>query len=336
MKGAALGGRSMRVVLTGAGGFVGRHVARAFLERGHELVAICRPGGSEAPPGGGATVELDLASDRCASALESATRGADVVVHAAADVRFGGPESKIVQANVSMTRAVVRAAESCGARLVFLSSASALYERREQLGIREETALQGETASSGLCGYATSKRACEALVQAAATPWTILRPAAVIGPGDRTLMPRVLDAARQGRWAWIGERSSVRVDLVSVRNLAHWIVESALDEAGLGVLHLADGPPVVIEDVLRETFRRLEIDVPERRVPRALAAAFAWAFEGTMRVVRPGVEPEITRFGIEVFGRTRTLDTRHARAVLSPPLLTLAEGLDEMWASLGV
>ena len=71
-----------RVVVTGAGGFVGRHVVDRFIADGWEVIALARPGGST-PPGAGPSLrvlECDLARP---DALRQVLREGDVVIHLA-------------------------------------------------------------------------------------------------------------------------------------------------------------------------------------------------------------------------------------------------------------
>ena len=80
---------SRRVIVTGATGFIGRHVSRYLVASGDDVRAILRPESTQMAPAGVATVRAPLES----SALEAAFRGADVVVHLAGVISAVRPQT---------------------------------------------------------------------------------------------------------------------------------------------------------------------------------------------------------------------------------------------------
>src|SRR5438552_2297760 len=117
----------MRVLLTGATGFVGSHIAGALAAEGHEVRALRRAPrpGTEGLPVAWVTGDvLDPAS------LRRAADGCEAAIHAAAELTFfGGADKKAYQrrVNVEGTANVVDALVGAGARrLVFTSSVAAL------------------------------------------------------------------------------------------------------------------------------------------------------------------------------------------------------------------
>lgn len=313
------------LLITGCDGFIGQHVARAARAGGWRTRGVTRSPVSTAP----ATplddrVQLDLLAPDAEDRLTDAMDGVTAVIHAAARVQLFGRPAPVIRDNVATTTRVLSAATRAGQpRLVFLSSASVLFEARDQPGLREDAAFPKRCMN----GYAESKKRCETLVRGYAGSSAILRPQAVIGPGDRTLLPPVLAAARSGRWRWVGERDAAATDLMSVANLAAYCIRAAERPDATGVFHLSDGETVPIEELFRHVFDALGIRVGERRIRASTARHLARIVETPLRWVAPRVEPPLTLFGIEVLIRTRTLDRARTLSYLGDPEHGVWQGL---------
>lgn len=174
----------MRVMITGATGFVGFHTARALLDAGHEVSLLVR---SEAKmlrlfgPGRISQFACGDISDRVQ--VGRAMAGCDAVVHSAALVSTHASDARqVYRTNVEGTRTVMEAAlDADVATIIHVSSVTALYDPR---AVRLDEHSPPGTASSG---YGRSKVACEELVrqlQEEGAPIAITYPASVIGPDD--------------------------------------------------------------------------------------------------------------------------------------------------------
>ena len=212
---------SRRVAVTGASGFIGRHVTAALAARGDIPVAIARP--------------------FHASTLADALRGADTVVHLAgltAAVR----EQDLFTANVDGTRAVAEAAAAAGARMIHVSSLAAA-------GPAAASAPRGEDdPPAPITPYGRSKLDGERVVLA--TPglrWAILRPGAVYGPGTDALLP-LFRAAAFGVLPLVGRASSaytfIHIDDV-VRAIA-----AAIDADVSGPVFVGHPRPVTTRELM--------------------------------------------------------------------------------------
>ncbi len=158
-----------RVAVTGASGFIGRHVTAALAARGDVPVAIARP--------------------FHAATLATAFRDVDTIVHLAgltAAVR----DQDLLIANVDGTRTIAEAAAAAGARMIHVSSLAAA-------GPAPASAPRAEDdAPAPITPYGRSKLEGErAVVATTSLRWTILRPGAVYGPGTNALLPLFRAAA---------------------------------------------------------------------------------------------------------------------------------------------
>ncbi len=161
---------AVTVALTGASGFIGARLAARLAEKGYRVkalrhrAALPEPASDSRPevvPGG-------LGDD---AALARLCAGADAVVHCAALVRARRAR-EFQRVNAEGVARLARAAAGAGSRpsVLLLSS----------LAAREP----------GLSAYAASKRAGERALaeQGSGLEWTVFRPPAVYGPGDRELL----------------------------------------------------------------------------------------------------------------------------------------------------
>lgn len=314
----------MRVAVTGASGFVGGAVVADAVARGHEVLALSRR-----------PVELPGAEWRRWDLTEGPLTDApevDVVVHAAARVGERGSWAQFERANVAGTAAVLDAFP--GARLVHVSSGSVYDPYIPTVDGREDEAPVARYLGS----YAASKAAAERLVRERAPGHAggavILRPHAVYGPGDTTLLPRIESAVRGRRLVLPGD-GRVRQSLTHVGNLVAAVraaghVDLDARDGGVLVANVADAEPVALRDVLLELLeRRGRGDVEILGVPVRVATALAVLAEGAARLDPRGREPRPSRYAISHLALERTLDLTTLRERLgvepAPTELTGAE-----------
>jgi nucleoside-diphosphate-sugar epimerase len=156
----------------------------------------------------------------------------------------------------------------------------------------------------------------------------ILRPHAVYGPGDTTLLPRILAGVHRGRLV-LPEGAEVRHSLTSIGNLVLAVRRGLDRRSPAGIYNIADDVPVLLSAVLREFLERRGMRA--RIVPMPYRAAFALAgtLEAAARLTR--TRPRLTRYAVSQFGMERTLDLTRARERLGfRPAPTSLEGA-ELW-----
>ena len=174
----------MRVMMTGATGFVGYHTALALLAQGHELSLLVRSQSKmEQLFGPGRIRRFTRGDITDAGPVRKAIKGCDAVVHSAAMVSTRAADAAAVyRTNVDGTATVMESALTAGIeRIIHVSSVTALYDPAAT--VLNEHSPPGTGAS----GYGRSKVACERYVrqlQASGNPISITYPASVIGPDD--------------------------------------------------------------------------------------------------------------------------------------------------------
>lgn len=192
-------GRPRTLAVTGGTGFVGGHLIAMALASGHRVRALTRT--ARPPEEGLAWVEGAL--DRPEN-LADLCSGADQVIHVAGLIT--GAKAAFEAVNVAGTAAMIAAARGAGiGRFVHISS----------LAAREPK----------LSNYGESKARSEALVAQSGLDWTIIRPPAVYGPGDR----ETLELFRMAKRGLVALPPKGRFSLIHVEDLCSLIL-AVLDE----------------------------------------------------------------------------------------------------------
>lgn len=278
----------MRVLVTGANGFLGREVVAGLLRSGHFVRAMVRPAANLSDLNWPDAVEVIRADLRATRDLEAAFDDIDVLIHLAAAVT-GGEDAQFAAAVVGTERLLDAMARSNTRRVVLASSFSVYDWRRARGTLDESTPIAAGADLYERDGYAVAKAWQERVVRARAEQrgWalTVLRPGFIWGCGNAYL---ACLGQRLGRVHLVfGPRT--RIPLTHVEACAAGFVLAAENPRAIGeTFNLVDDDEVRVWGYLGDYLKHR--GVREWRVPIPYFAALAgvrlahatskWVFRG--------------------------------------------------------
>jgi NADH dehydrogenase len=257
--------KAPRLVVTGAGGFVGKCLVSRLIEMGAEVIGIGR---GERPAALDSACEWVKADVAGAHAYTASLAGADAVIHLAALTGKAGPE-QFKRENVDATRALLSACSNNAVRrFIFVSSIAASFRDRRYYH------------------YAESKRAAEVLVRAANIAHVIVRPTMILGP-DSAIEGSLTRLARLPISPMFGAGLH-KVQPIDVDDVAAFLAALAFDAAIQNQTIELGGPE---RFSLRELYVRLRAGTGASGPPR-----FVYLPVDLIRAGLAAVEPLLLRF----------------------------------------
>lgn len=319
-----------KVVVTGAGGFVGRALAVQLSQAGHQVVAISRKRYSELDKHGIDSCCFDIADSL--EKLREQFIGCDAVFHVAAKVQMWGNYDEFYATNVTGTRNIISACQDCSVpHLIYTSSPSVIASGKDLCGVDENTSYPLKHRAH----YPATKMIAEKEVLAANSSklYTIsLRPHLIFGPGDNNLVPTILKRARDGRLVQIGSGSNMTdvtfiEDCIAAHLLAWQALRNNPDCRGKAYF-ISQGEPVNMWEWINQILRLNGLSELKRKIPTCLAYGVASLAEASCRLF-PGREPFLTRFLVEEMVTDHYFDISAARRDLAyQPRYSVEEALE--------
>lgn len=290
------------MLVTGATGLVGSHVAERAAAEGRRVRAIVRESSDRAllDEWGVEQVVGDMSD---ADSLRKAVEGVSVVVHCAAKVGDWGPVDAYRKINVEGLRHLLDAAESTGTlkRFVHVSSLG-VYASRDHHGTDESEPPN----KTGIDGYTLTKVESEELVLEHVAnrdlPAVVLRPGFVYGPRDRTVFPKLMARLKDGSFKFLGDGSKL-MNNTYVGNLVHavWLAIERDDVLGK-VFNVRDPRLVSKREFMEAICEHAGYAKPTGQVPLGLAKFLATVMEGTAKLLGSKEAPLLSKARIKFLG----------------------------------
>jgi dihydroflavonol-4-reductase len=314
----------VRVLVTGATGFTGGHLARALAARGDAVSALVRTEGPAGSALAQAGITLVLGDLRDPQALAAATGGVDVVYHIAAIYRQAGLGDDVYRAvNARAVRDVIEAAARGGARRVVHCSTVGVHGDVERPPANEDAPLKPGDI------YQATKLEGEVLAREQGARLgievTIARPTGIYGPGDRRLLKLFRGVARR-RWATLGD-GEIYYHLTFIDDLVDGFRLCGTHPAAADRTYiLAGGDVTTLNALVALVADAAGVPVPARHLP-------VWPFWTAGAVCEAicapfGIAPPIFRRRVDFFTKSRAFDITRARTEIGfAPRVGLREGI---------
>jgi dihydroflavonol-4-reductase len=313
----------VRVLITGATGFTGGHLARALAGRGYDVAALVRDV-ARAQDLASSGVRLEQGDLRDRASLMRATANVDVVYHVAAIYRQAGlPRDAYHAVNAVAVRDIIEAAAANGVRRVVHCSTVGVHGDVEHPPANEDAPLRPGDV------YQETKLEGERLAREAAARLgievTIVRPTGIYGPGDRRLLKLFRGVARR-RWVTLGS-GEIYYHLTYIDDLVEGFRLCGEHEAAANRTYILAGGEVTTLNALVQ----IVADVARVPAPRLHLPVWpVWAMGAVCEAVCAplGIEPPIYRRRVDFFTNSRAFDISRARHDIGyAPRVGLRDGI---------
>lgn len=312
----------MKLLVTGATGFLGSYLCQALRRDGHQVVATGR--NATAAPTGCSFIRSDLQS------LEpklSAADSFDAVIHCAALSSTWGAYRNFHLSNVVGTAKVIDICREFGSnRLIHISSPSIHARLSDQFNLTEAA----PTPCRFLNHYGRSKHEAECLIaEATDLKSVIFRPQAITGPGERSFTPRLVEAAKTTGIPVFSNRNP-QLDITDIRNVAGAIKCALAKPDATGTFNLSNGKPVPLHNLLKDLFERIDVPWKTKSIPYRIGYSLAQL----ANFLPPSwlrKEPSLTPYTLSILAHSRTLNIDKARQELDyQPVFNNAETINSV------
>ena len=328
----------MKALVTGANGFLGSHLVRELAASGYEVTAMTRRRDDALVGQRITSVNGDI---RNIESIEEACRDQEVVFHVAAISGIWGPWKQYHSTNTVGTRNVVEACMNQGVKkLVYTSSPSVTFNGNHQINENESAAYPRDW----LAHYPHSKALAEQCVLDANDDRQLmtcaLRPHLIWGPGDRHLIPRLIERARKGQLRRVGDGKNM-VDSIYVENaaLAHVQAAEAMHPGSPvcgSAYFLSQDEPVNLWAWINEILELGGVPKVKNSISYEWAYRVGYLLEAWHSIRNLPGEPRMTRFLAAQLAKSHYFDISRASSDFGyRPRVSMAEGMRKLGETLG-
>lgn len=286
--------RPIRILVTGANGFVGAMLCRKLVERRNHVRGLVRKT-SDLSLLQGIPIQYIVGSLEDPGSLKPAVQGIKLVYHVAAAVTDWGSLDYFRRVNVEGTRNLLEASVSEGVnRFIYVSSVAV----HSFIGAQDmdENSPQLPTPFP----YCQTKREAEALVMKYHNQGkinaTIVRPGDIFGPGDRVSLLKMAKMLEAGKIAHVGGGKTLGA-FTYVENLVHGLILAGTKKQAAGKTYIiTDGIKLTWREYFEKLTKAVCLPAPKISVNANLALGMAMMLELFYRLFRIKARPLITRY----------------------------------------
>lgn len=327
----------MNIVVTGGTGFLGQKLAQRLVKNGSNVTVIGRNEniGEYLQSQGIRFLKTNLEDQK---AVIYACKNADYIFHCGALSSPWGRYLDFYHANVLGTRHIIQACQTHAIkRLIYVSTPSVYFDFSHRLNIKETDYLTSKPANH----YVATKLIAEQEITKAhqqGLPVISIRPRAIFGPGDTTILPRLLKANSRTGIPLINQGQAL-IDMTYVGNVvdALLLCQSAPNHLLGRIFNITNGQPMYLVDLLAMLAQKLECQLKLKKLNYHFAYSLAQVMEIFSKSLLNHREPILTRYTVGVLSFSQTLDITSAKSELGyQPRIDIEQGLNsfcQWWKS---
>jgi len=308
----------VKVLVTGAAGFIGGHLVEMLVERGDEVRALVRPGGDTSHLRTLTGVEIMHGDLTDAASLKCAVRRMRVVYNVAAKTGPWGLEEAYSAVNVQGLADLMHAAMDAGVQRIVHTSSITVYGHHLH-GIVTEDYPYGAANNPYSRTKIAGEKLVSNLVKEYGAPVVVVRPAWVYGPRDIASFSRFVNLVESGKGFIIGAGKNI-VPVVYVRDVVQGLIKAG--EAGGQVIgrvyNLADDRRVTQAEYLNTIANALHVPHVSRKLPFSAVYLAGRTAEAVWQAMgrRKAAPPPLTTYGVTLLGGNQQFSIDRARREL--------------------
>lgn len=317
-----------KILITGATGFTGEFILR-YLKSKFENIEIIGTGRNLEKAKNlisqGFNIKIVELSNK-KEVLENFF-DIDTVVHCAAKSSPWGTYKSFYKDNVLTTQNILDL--PLLQKIIYISTPSIYFNFKNRYNIKETDELPKKMVNH----YATTKYKAEQEIFNSSNSITtkiILRPRAIIGAGDTTIMPRVINAYKKNKLKIIGNGKNI-TDFTSIRNIAYAVFLSLKIDNNLnnGAYNITDDENLNLYNLMNYTLTNLGYNKKINKIPYFLVYTIAKLTEIYYKLFSKK-EPTLTCYGIGVLKYSLTMNIEKAKTKLNyKPIIKTTDSIQE-------
>jgi nucleoside-diphosphate-sugar epimerase len=306
----------MKIIITGATGFIGRNLSESFHKEGMKVIAIGRSeyvGKALREKG----IEFMLAKIEDQPQTIKTFCPADYVIHCAGRAGDWWKYQDFYETNVVGTRNVINACKRNDIKkIIYISTSSVYLSGKDRYNILETEPLPTKQFNYGKTKLMAERELLELGNEGLKT--IILRPRAVYGKYDQNIVSRFLRLSEKKNLPLINGGQAL-VDITYVGNLVNAVRNcfSAPDDAWNEVYNISNGSPITLKEWISQVLEIFDRPFKPKDIPESAAKRIAAINELVSILPFGNKKPELTRFSVEYMGKSMTLSIEKAKQKLN-------------------
>ncbi len=317
----------MKVLVTGATGFLGEYIVKELSEKGYKVIAF----GRNEEKGRDLSrryihTSFIKGNFENIDDLKNIDENIDYIVHAGGLSTVWGKWKDFYNSNVKGTENIIRfCKESDIKKLVFISSPSIYAKPKDGFLIKEEEA----PSENRLNFYIRSKILAESRIKEISNmTWVIIRPRGLFGVGDTSIIPRLLRLNSKIGIPLFSEGSQM-IDITCVENVALSIRLALEKEEAIGnIYNITNDEPMQFKEILELFFDEMGIKGRYIRLNYSVIKFIVNLIEKLYSFFKIGGEPPLTLYTLYLLKYSQTLSVEKAKKDLGyKPEITIREGI---------